>query len=88
MDRDGFGCEELTHVRLRILKFSSSDRWNIALVLYKLVESLEAKDVLPSVNQTQAGEKGGKMPFSSLVTLTFDLDTQTGPSEGPNTSSL
>jgi len=28
------------------------------------------------------------MPFSSLVTLTFDLDIQTGPSEGPNTSSL
>jgi len=26
------------------------------------------------------------MPFLSLVTLTFDLDTQTRPSEGPNTS--
>jgi len=26
--------------------------------------------------------------FLSLVTLTFDLDIQTRPSEGPNTSSL
>jgi len=28
------------------------------------------------------------MPFLSLVTLTFDLNIQTDPSEGPNTSSL
>jgi len=31
--------------------------------------------------------KGRKMPFLSLVTLTFDLDIQTRPSEGPNTNS-
>jgi len=28
------------------------------------------------------------MPFLSLVTLTFDLDLQTCPSEGPNRSSV
>jgi len=33
-------------------------------------------------------QKGRKMPFLSLVTVTFDLDIQTRPSDGPNTSSL
>jgi len=28
------------------------------------------------------------MPFLSVVTLTFDLELQARPSEGPNTSSL
>jgi len=49
---------------------------------------LEAKDVLININRTQAAERGRKMPFLSLVTLTFDLDLQTRPSEGPNTSSV
>jgi len=44
---------------------------------------LEAKDVLP--NKLHAGcPKGRKMPFLFMVTLTFDLDFQTRPSEGPN----
>jgi len=30
--------------------------------------------------------KGPKMPFLSLVTLTFDLDLQTRLGEGPNTT--
>ena len=36
----------------------------------------------------QASERAKKMLFLSLVTLTFDLDLQTCPSEGPNTSSV
>jgi len=36
----------------------------------------------------QASERAKKMLFLSLVTLTFDLDLQTCPSEGPNTSSM
>jgi len=32
-----------------------------------------AKDVLPNINCTQATERAEKMPFLSLVTLTFDL---------------
>ena len=32
--------------------------------------------------------KGPKMPFLSPVTLTFGLDLQTRPSEGPYTSSM
>jgi len=39
---------------------------------------LEAKDVLPNINRMQ---KSRKIPFLSLVTLTFDL--QTHPSKGP-----
>jgi len=34
-----------------------------------------------------AAVRAEKMPFLSLVTLTFDLDLQTRPSEGPNTFS-
>jgi len=33
--------------------------------------------------RTQAAEMTGKCRFLSLVTLTFDLDIQTRPSEGP-----
>jgi len=40
---------------------------------------LEAKDVLPNINRTQAAPEGPKMPFLSLATLTFDLDFQTRP---------
>jgi len=37
----------------------------------------------------QAGRlKGRNMLFLSLVTLTLDLDLQTTPSAGPNTSSM
>ena len=32
--------------------------------------------------------KGRKMPFFVFVTLTFELDLQTYPSEGPNTTSV
>jgi len=53
----------------------------------KLDVELEAKDVLP--NKPHAGlQNGRKMPFLSLETLTFDLDIQTRPSEGPDTSFL
>jgi len=41
--------------------------------------------------QTQTArrpQKEPKMPFLSLVTLTFDLDIQTYPRKGPNSSSL
>ena len=47
----------------------------------------EAKDVLPNINRTQTTERAKKCHFLSLVTLTFDLDLQTRPSEGPNMSS-
>jgi len=33
--------------------------------------------------RTQAAERAEKCHFLSLVTLTFDLDIQTRPSEGP-----
>jgi len=36
-------------------------------------EKLEAKDVLPNMNRTQAAERAEKCRFLSLVTLTFDL---------------
>ena len=42
-------------------------------------------------HKPQAGHrnsKGAKNAVLSLVTLTFDLDLQTRPSEGPNTSSV
>jgi len=39
-------------------------------------------------NRTQAALKGRKIPFLSLVTLTFDLDIQSRPSDGPSTSSV
>jgi len=44
--------------------------------------------VLPNINRTQAAERAEKCHFLSMVTLTFDLDLQTRPSEGPNTSAL
>jgi len=44
---------------------------------------LEAKDVLPNINRTQAAKRGEKFLFLSMVTLTFDLDIETPPSEGP-----
>jgi len=34
------------------------------------------------------GDDAAVFPFLSLVTLTFDLDISTRPSQGPNTSSL
>jgi len=51
---------------------------------------LEPKDILPNINRTQATERAKKCRLLSLVTLTFDLDLdfQTRPSEGPNTSSV
>jgi len=42
---------------------------------------LETKDVIPNTYRTQAVKRAEKLPFS-------DLDIQTHPSEGPNTSSL
>ena len=48
----------------------------------------EAKDVVPSINRTQAAERAENVVLS-LVTLTFDLDIQTLPSEGTiNTPSM
>jgi len=44
---------------------------------------LEAKYVLANINRTQAVKGAEKFRFLSLVTLTFDLDTQTCPNEGP-----
>ena len=44
---------------------------------------LEAKDVSANINRTQAAERTEKWRFLSLVTLTFDLELQTRPSEGP-----
>jgi len=49
---------------------------------------LEAKDVLPNTNSTQAAERAEKCHFLLLVTLTFDLDLQSHPSEGPSKSSV
>jgi len=52
---------------------------------------LEAEDVLPNINHTQAGKGGEKFRFfvrGDLDLLTFDLDIQTHPSEGPDMSSL
>jgi len=43
--------------------------------------------VLPNMNHTQTAEKA-KNAVLSLVTLTFDLDLQTRPSEGPSMSFL
>ena len=37
------------------------------------IDQLEAKDVLPNINPTQAAERPEKCRFLSLVTLTFDL---------------
>jgi len=56
--------------------------------MYKRNKRLEAKDVLPNINRTQAAERAEKCRFLSLVTLTFDLNLQTRPREGPNTSSV
>jgi len=44
---------------------------------------LEAKDVLPNINRTDAAE-WPKKPFF----VPGDLDLQTHPSEGPNTASM
>jgi len=49
---------------------------------------LEAKDVLPNINCTQATERAEKCRFLVPVSLTFDLDYQTLPSKRPNTSSM
>jgi len=49
---------------------------------------LEAKDASSNINRTQTAVRAKKCHFLSLITLTFDLDLQTRPSEGPNTSSL
>jgi len=39
-------------------------------------------------NRMQAAERAEICCFLSMVTLTFDLDIQTRPSEGPNMSSV
>jgi len=44
-----------------------------------------ADEIIPSLPE---GGDGSVQRFLSLVTLTFDLDIQTFPCEGPNTSSL
>ena len=49
-------------------------------------QKLEAKDVLPNINHTQAAERAKKCRFLSLVILTFDFQTRL--SEVPNTSSV
>ena len=49
---------------------------------------LEAKDVLPNTNHTQAAKRAEKCHLLSLVTFTFDLDIQTHPSKGLNTYSV
>jgi len=43
---------------------------------------------LPNINRTQAAKRADKMPFLSLITLTFDLYLETRPSGGPSTSYL
>ena len=40
------------------------------------------------MNRTQAAERTERCRFLSVVTLTFDLDIHTRPSEGPSTSSV
>ena len=52
------------------------------------INKLEAKDVLPNINRTQAAERAEKFRFRPWWLLTFDLYIQTCPSERPNTSSL
>ena len=47
---------------------------------------LEAKDVKDKPHADR--RKGRKMPFLTLVTLTYDSDIQTRPSEGQSTSFL
>jgi len=49
---------------------------------------LEAKHVLPNINCRQATERNENAIFLSLVTMTFDLDLQTRPSEGLNVFSI
>jgi len=55
-------------------------------IMPETVRKVEAKDVLPNTNRTQAA----KMPFLSLWPwpLTFGLDLQTRPSKRPNTPSM
>jgi len=51
-------------------------------------QKLWAKDVLQNTNRTQAAEMAERCRFLSLVTLTLDLDLQSGLSQEPNTSSV
>ena len=46
---------------------------------------LEAKDVFPNINRTQAAQRAENAFF---VPGDLDIDIQTRPSEGPNTSSV
>jgi len=55
------------------------------ILQFKILK-IEAKDVLQNINCMQAAKRAEKCHFLSVVTLTFDLDIQTPPSEGPNTS--
>jgi len=55
-------------------------------IMYEILKKVEAKDVLPNINCTQAAERAEKISFLSLVILTFDLQTRL--SEGPKTSSV
>jgi len=79
-------------ILLPLMNFSQSlcqENNTTELEIVNLLQSkLDAKDVLPNIKRIQAAERAGKKPFLSLVTLTFDLDLQTRPSEGPNTSSV
>jgi len=43
--------------------------------------------VFHQTNRTQTAERAEKIRVLSLVTLTIDLDLQTRPNEGSNTSS-
>ena len=45
---------------------------HVELAYVKQIIQLEAKDVLPNINRTQATERAAKCRFC-LVTLTFDL---------------
>jgi len=57
------------------------------LKINEYIKWLEAEDVLPKINHMQATERAEKCCFCPWWPwpLTFDLDIQTRPSEGPNT---
>jgi len=55
----------------------------------KYTNTVQLEERCFTKHKRQAGRrKGRKMSFLFMVILTFDLDIQTRPSEGPNTSSL
>ena len=82
-------CEKLCCLWISYQHLSNLDSGNHEeLADLKRNWKLEAKDVLPNVNRTQAAERAKKCRFLSLVTLTFDLDPQSRLSEGPNMFSV